>query len=253
MRTSERAFAISPRLVLGMFLVAAGVLLALDRFGVIDTGPIWRFWPVVLVVLGLVKLFGSDSNRCGGLVLLLVGSWFLVQNFTALDLDFSDVLPFAVLLIGLAMISGAFRRGRSGRRWGQGGDAFGATGATGGSVESGSTVESFAMLGAVARTNNSQSFQGGSATAIAGGAEIDLRQAAIRGGEAVIDVFAWWGGVEILVPETWSVDLRGTAILGAFEDLTQPPAGGSTQVLVIKGMVVMGGVEVKNHKRSERR
>jgi Cell wall-active antibiotics response 4TMS YvqF/Domain of unknown function (DUF5668) len=260
MRTS-RALLIPPRLVLGLFLVVAGVLLALDRFGVLDTGPIWQFWPVVLVTVGLVKLLGSDSNRGGGVALLLVGSWFLMRNFTDLDLDVSDVLPFAVLLIGLALVSGVIR-GRPGRGWGRRG-GFSSSGGIGevgvgsvGNVESGSTVDGFALLGAVARTNNSQSFRGGAATAIAGASEIDLRQAVIgggSGGEAVIDVFAWWGGVEILVPETWAVDLRGTAILGSFEDLTQPPAGGSSQVLVVKGMVIMGGVEIKNHKREGRR
>jgi len=251
MRTS-RALLIPPRLVVGLFLVAAGVLLALDRFGLLDTGPIWQFWPVILVTVGLVKLLGPDCNRGGGVALLVVGSWFLVQNFTDLDIDVSDVLPFAVLLVGLALISGAFRGARLRRGWGRGsGTSLG--GGTMGHVESGSTIDGFALLGAVTRTNNSQSFRGGSAGAIAGASEIDLRQAAISGGEAVIDVFAWWGGVEILVPETWAVDLRGTAILGAFEDLTQPPAGGSSQVLVVKGMVIMGGVEVKNHKRDGRR
>jgi hypothetical protein len=37
-----------------------------------------------------------------------------------------------------------------------------------------------------------------------------------------------------------------TPILGGFEDKTRPPHEVSTQRLVIRGIVMMGGVEVKN-------
>ena len=95
------------------------------------------------------------------------------------------------------------------------------------------------------RGNNSRAFKGGDLTAVLGGCEIDLRHAAIEE-EAVIDVFAICGGIEIRVPESWTVIGRVTPILGGFEDKTRPPHEVSTQRLVIRGIVIMGGVEVKN-------
>jgi hypothetical protein len=62
----------------------------------------------------------------------------------------------------------------------------------------------------------------------------------------VFDVFAMWGGIEIRVPENWTVVGRVTPILGGFDDKTRPPQQESTQRLVIRGFVIMGGVEVKN-------
>ena len=107
-------------------------------------------------------------------------------------------------------------------------------------------ISAIAVLGGVSRGNNSPAFRGGELTAVMGGCELDLRHAAIDG-EAVIDVFALWGGIEIRVPEDWTVVSRVTPILGGVEDKTRPPqAAASRHRLVLRGFVVMAGVEIKN-------
>jgi predicted membrane protein len=107
------------------------------------------------------------------------------------------------------------------------------------------TVSGMAVVGGVKTSSQSQSFKGGELTAIMGGCEVDLRQAAING-EAVIDVFAMWGGIEIKVPEQWNVSVRVTPLLGGVENKTRPLSGATAHTLVLRGMVVMGGVEVRN-------
>ncbi len=87
-------------------------------------------------------------------------------------------------------------------------------------------VSAMAILSGVNRGNNSRAFRGGDLTAIMGGCDIDLRQAAING-DAVIDVFAVWGGIEIRVPEDWSVVFHVTPLLGGVEDKTRPSLGSS--------------------------
>ena len=82
--------------------------------------------------------------------------------------------------------------------------------------------------------------------AIMGGCEIDLRRAAIAADEAVIDVFAFWGGIELRVPETWHVVGRVTPLMGGYEDKTSQVQQAGGKRLVIRGLVVMGGVNVKN-------
>ena len=78
-----------------------------------------------------------------------------------------------------------------------------------------------------------------------GGCEIDLRNAEING-DAAIDVFAMWGGIEIRVPENWTVIGRVTPLMGGFEDHTRAPQAASAHRLIVRGMVIMGGVEIKN-------
>ena len=54
------------------------------------------------------------------------------------------------------------------------------------------------------------------------------------------------GGFEIIVPETWSVILEVTPFMGGIEDNTRTPASPTAPRLVLRGFVMMSGVEIKN-------
>ena len=114
------------------------------------------------------------------------------------------------------------------------------------STSSNSVLSAMAILGGVERRNNCQDFRGGDVTAIMGGCHIDLRGASITvPHEPVLEVFAMWGGIEIRVPPDWTVVSSVGPILGGYEDKTTPPKDDSKR-FVVRGSVVMGGIEVKN-------
>ena len=54
------------------------------------------------------------------------------------------------------------------------------------------------------------------------------------------------GGIEIYAPSEWSIVSEVTPILGAYIDKRRPTATVPTKTLFIDGLVLMGGVEVKN-------
>ena len=228
-------FRLTPRLILGLFALLAGSLLILDNMGVLLAWDYLRFWPALLILVGLIKMTQPGSGRVFGLLLALVGAWLLADVLDVAEFDFDYIWPVILVIGGLnLLVSEVFRRSRRA-----------------GPPETDAEIDTFAVLGGVKRASATQRFRGGSATAIMGGCEIDLRHAAIAEGEtAVFDTFAMWGGIELVVPETWVVELKGVPIMGAFEDNTRQTAG-STQRLVIKGMAIMGGVEVKSAPRRE--
>ena len=79
-----------------------------------------------------------------------------------------------------------------------------------------------------------------------GRCEIDLRTASIMTPfQPVLEVFAMWGGVEIKVPTDWTIVSQVDPIMGGYEDDTLPPREASKR-LVIRGLVIMGGIEVTN-------
>ncbi|HXE05906.1 MAG TPA: DUF5668 domain-containing protein [Bryobacteraceae bacterium] len=38
-------------------LILAGIVLAMDRFGVLEVHHIWNLWPVILIAAGMEKLY----------------------------------------------------------------------------------------------------------------------------------------------------------------------------------------------------
>ncbi|MFD3542752.1 DUF1707 domain-containing protein [Streptomyces sp. NPDC058662] len=84
------------------------------------------------------------------------------------------------------------------------------------------------------------------AVAFWGGGELDLREARFAEREVVINCFAVMGGIVITVPPGVEVDVRGTGVMGAFDqrDTPGPPQPGAPRV-VVTGLAFWGGVEVK--------
>ena len=102
------------------------------------------------------------------------------------------------------------------------------------------------MMAGVHQKSESQDFRGGDISAVMGGAELDLRSARTSSPQVVIDVFAWWGGIDLFVPKDWRVVSEVTPIMAGFDDQTRPAEGMPHTTLVIRGIAIMGGIEVKN-------
>lgn len=229
--TDARRIVMTPHLIVGVFIIAVGVLFTLDNLGVAYADRYLRYWPVVLVAVGLQKLAHSREGMggaFGGFVITLAGAWLLLEETALIRVSFWDLWPMLLVFFGGYLVW----QGATGRQHRT-------------TVDTTDIVSAFAVLGGVARGNNSRTFRGGDLTAVMGGCEIDLRQAAING-DATLDVFAMWGGIEIRVPEDWTVISRVTPVLGGFDDKTRPPQGLSTHRLTIRGVAIMGGIEVKN-------
>ncbi len=229
----ERRPRLSPQLVLGVFVIAAGVVFTLDNLGVIHAEDYLKFWPLALIAIGLLKLSQVGevtSSAFGGLVFTIAGVWLLLEETAVLRVSFWDVWPLVLVLLGTYMVwQGA--AGRRIRRVGPDSDPQ-------------ATVNAIAILGGVEYRNNSRHFRGGSLTAIMGGCEMDLRQAAIDG-DAVLDVFVMWGGIEVRVPEDWVVVSHVLPLLGGSVNKTRA-AGTTPHRLLVRGFAVMGGIEIKN-------
>jgi len=220
----------------GVVIIAIGVLLLLDQFDVIRFRDVSRYWPLALVVIGLMKLAsGRDaSTRIGGAILAGIGAALLAHKLGYLYLEWRLLGPVAIIGVGVWLLFRALHTRR------QDEDP---------AARPAAVLNEWVVFGGGRLVSTAQDFRGGDVLAAFGGYELDLSKAALAGETAIIEATALFGGVEIRVPEDWNVVSKGVAILGGFEDKTihpRPQLGVRRNELVIKGLAMFGGVEVKN-------
>jgi hypothetical protein len=71
--------------------------------------------------------------------------------------------------------------------------------------------------------STAMAFRGGSSICWYGGQVIDLRGAALAPEGAHLDARCVFGGLQVIVPETWRVDIRSRAIFGGTDDRSSGP------------------------------
>jgi hypothetical protein len=93
----------------GMILIVIGALFLADRFGAMDLGAWWHFWPATLIVFGVIKLVsGRDGHAwADGVVFALVGLWLLAVEFDWYGLSWSNSWPLVLIAIGASMVTKA--------------------------------------------------------------------------------------------------------------------------------------------------
>ena len=225
------------RSVFGAIASGVGLLALLDNFGLFDFRAIQPYWPLLLVVSGLLKL-RQTRHFNGALVggtLIVVGAVLTLHNLGYLRVHLRDWWPLFLIVGGAVVVARGFRP--------QDDDGESPAG-PGQRQEHSARLDASAMLSGSVVSNDAQDFQGGEITAVMGGIEVDLRKASITG-DAVLNVFAMWGGITLQVPPDWSVNVRAMPLLGGIEQKSVPPMNPEKR-LVIEGYVIMGGMEIKN-------
>lgn len=92
-------------------------------------------------------------------------------------------------------------------------------------------------------TNRSTAFRGGTTICWFGGQRFDLREATLADEGATLRARCIFGGLQILVPETWRVEVRSLPVLGGIDDRSAG-ADGAGPVLTIDALCVFGGLSI---------
>ena len=221
------------RVWVGLVLVILGALFLLDNL------TDWHFpretlWPVILIAFGVMNLVRRGAARWIGIVLTLLGIVFLLDALDIVTFHMRDIWrlwPLVLLVIGVRMMLGVRKRRPRGpkrrKATGPGSDRLDAS----------------YIFGSGMHRVTGQSFSEGSATAVFGSAQIDLRYASLAVGEATIDVTVLFGSIEFRVPESWEIDMQAAPFLGGVEDKRiRPATGGTGDQLTITGICMFGSI-----------
>jgi hypothetical protein len=105
MRTNQRIDA--SELSWGLILITVGVVFLLDRLDIADFHyVIHHFWPMILVVLGVSKLFNARTvwNGCW---LIAVGVWLQISALHLFGMTYGDSWPLLLIAAGICVIGRA--------------------------------------------------------------------------------------------------------------------------------------------------
>ncbi len=230
---------LNARLLWGIILILFGSLYLLETLNLIGTNiPAIIFsFPFILLVIGIV-IFSNSRNKIFGALLALIGAITLLPRiFPSIHIAGNIVWPLILIAIGIMII---FKRRSIHRCHGNFQDE---------KVDK-DFLEDVSVFGGSHKVILSDNFKGGNITAIFGGSEIDLTQSKLAEGENIIDVLMIFGGTTLIVPKDWEVILNVTPIFGGFSHKgrkDQSVLYDSTRTLIIKGVAIFGGGEIKSY------
>lgn len=236
---TDRRLVSAPNLVVGLSLIFLGIALVLDRLGLVQAMVLLKWWPVLAI------LFGAG---------LVAQALTVLGTTDAADVRHQPVVsPGFVLfaVVAFLVVTHVQRRHESSP-----------------SDAAADQVSVFVMMTSDEHTNRASHFRGGEVTSVMGRARLDLRQASIAPGEEVVlDVFTVMSRLELLVPEGWTVEVSAPRIIGrvrderrpappdvssateapdALEAIESPSPAPLSSRLVVRGLVLLGGVRIRS-------
>ena len=241
-------------IVFGLLILAAGVLLFAFNAGMlpVEYKSVVFSWQMILIAIGFISLF-SYRGWFWGLVLVLLGGFFLLPKIPDIDFDRQNILPVILTVAGIAILFKVlFRRKNdaqngiflsighhsendikqySGKRKGH---------------KPGYIDRNF-VFGGGKEEWNIKNFKGGEVNCVFGGIELDLSEAQLAEGVHHLELNSVFGGIVIYVPVDWQIEINRTHVFGAFVDNRPTPnfEVDENRMLIIEANAVFGGGEIK--------
>jgi hypothetical protein len=262
----------------GAIILVIGIVLLFRKFGLYI--PDWVLtWPMILIAVGTYTLINQQFKSFVGSVVLFVGIFFLLKREFDLDLGIDQYLwPLGLIALGIYLITqkkkehkamDTVRKNWESTRQSKAGNADMEKNATSvGDTATGQEEKSITpetgfvratgtafmdrinesvIFSGVNRKLMTKNFQGGKATVIFGGLDLDLTQVDFTG-VVTLDLEVGFGGVKLIIPPHWDVRTEVSNIAAGLEDKRMFREGGvdPSKVLILKGTLLFSGLEIKS-------
>lgn len=264
----------------GVIILGIGLVLLFRKFGLFV--PDWVLtWPMILIAVGTYTLISQQFKSFFGSVVLFIGVYFLLKREFDLDLGLDQFIwPVGLIALGIYLIFHKKQENKSieeARKNWESSRKKKTEASNGEKIETAEVVQDAApakddsakapdsdfvratgtafmdrinesvIFSGVNRKLMTKNFQGGKATVLFGGLDLDLTQVDFTG-IATLDLEVGFGGVKLLVPPHWDVRTEVSNIAAGLEDKRMFREGGvdTNKVLILKGTLLFSGLEIKS-------
>lgn len=215
------------RVASGLIIAVIGVGFLLHNLNIVDlSSGVTVYWPILVILGGVLLFLNNTRNWLVPLFLVLLGGLYQLRELDAVSFQpWQVVWPLVVVAVGLSLL---FRRSYITN-----------------TASKKERDDVFALMGGSQITNTAKLFKGSKITAIMGGAQIDLRKATITE-DAVVELFSFWGGIEIIVPDNVQILNKVNCVMAGSEDKTVQKVDKNSPKLTIAGDLIMAGAVIRN-------
>ena len=263
----------------GVIILCIGIVLLFRKFGLYI--PDWVLtWPMILIAVGTYTLISQQFKSFFGSVVLFIGVYFLLKREFDLDLGLDQFIwPLGLIALGIYLILHKKKENKTmeelRKNW-EGSKKNKSDANNSEKMESAEVVDvtlaqeestkapdtgfvratgtafvdrinERVFFSGVNRKLMTKDFQGGKATVIFGGLDLDLTQVDFTG-VVTLDLEVGFGGVKLLIPPHWDVRTEVSNIAAGLEDKRMFREGGvdTNKVLILKGTLLFSGLEIKS-------
>lgn len=228
---------VDKRVLLGSILIGLGGIFFLNSLDIFDFnfGRIIFSWPFFFIVIGMYLTLNTSRKMLGGILAGLGFIFIIPRIFPTISYDGSVVVAIFLIAFGSYIILNQKKKSEAVNELGQ---------------ITNDVIDDVAIFGGGTKIVTSENFRGGNITAVFGGSEIFLKGCKLAEGTNSIDILAIFGGTTIVVPNDWNIVMNVTSIFGGFSNkgVKDPNiAIDQSRTLIIKGLVVFGGGELKTY------
>lgn len=220
--------------------IFVGIMFLARNFGWVDhyVFSLVVSWQMLLVYIGLFQLI--KRNVIGGLVLITVGSYFLLPS----DYGLGAYWPVLLIVIGIGILFKRRKYNNDNWNWGHKRINNGMDEAT--STDNG-YINADINFGGTKHIVLDPVFQGARIDVSFGSMTLDLRRTTLGKPVTIIDLDCNFGGMELYIPSNWNVTLRTHNSFGGIEDKRVVANNVDHEhELVIRGDLNFAGVEIKS-------
>ena len=217
----------------GIVFIALGIVIGLNALDITSINIFFKGWWTLLIIIPcLIGLFDSkNQSQTGNIIGVVIGVALLLatRGIINFSLVWKMLIPTIFVAIGLSMIFNETIKSKISNKVKE---------------ASKNGLENITATFAEQKVNkDGEEFKGANLDAVFGGVNLDLRKANIEN-EAAIKASSIFGGIEILVPESVNVKVKGTPIFGGVSNKSIYNKE-NTKTLYIEAFCMFGGIDIK--------
>lgn len=217
----------------GVVLVAIGIVIGLNSFGITDIDLFFDgWWTLFIIIPCFIGLFDPEkSGKTGDIIGLFIGVSLFLMSRDILDFDVIAklIVPFIFVLIGIHLLFNNTIKAKISEKVKEG-------------KQNG--LETIVATFSEQKVNkDNEKFEGANLESIFGGVVFDLRKAKLTT-EMVIDASAIFGGIEVIVPKDVNVKVKSTSIFGGVSNHVSNLEN-AKYTIYIEAFTMFGGIDIK--------